>query len=333
MQKYARFLPDPFTLALVGTVVLAALLPAEGQAATIVNYLGIGAIALLFFLHGARLSRESIIAGIAHWRLQLMILGSTFVLFPILGWILPHVLPGALTNEEWLGVLFICTLPSTVQSSIAFTSIARGNVAAAICAATASNMIGIVATPILVALVLRIHGAEISLAQAWKILLQLVVPFAAGNLLRPWLAAWAQRNKKLLAVSDRGSILLIVYAAFSEAVTAGIWHQFPPMSLVVLLLVNGLLLAIVLLANAYGSRALGFSKEDEIAIVFCGSKKSLTTGIPMANVLFAGTTAGVIVLPLMLFHQMQLMACAILARRYAARKSDEAAGSVPAIAE
>ncbi|MGP0060101.1 MAG: bile acid:sodium symporter family protein [Beijerinckiaceae bacterium] len=332
MQRYARFLPDPFTIALVGTVVLAALLPAEGQAATFVNDLGIFAIALLFFLHGARLPREAIIAGIVHWRLQLMILGSTFVLFPILGWILPHLLPGALTSEEWLGVMFVCTLPSTVQSSIAFTSIARGNVAAAICAATASNMVGIVATPVLVALVLRIHGAEISLAQAWKILLQLVVPFAAGNILRPWLAGWAQRNRKLLAVTDRGSILLIVYAAFSEAVVGGIWHKFPPTSLVVLVLVNGLLLAIVLLVTAFGSRALGFCKEDEIAIVFCGSKKSLMAGIPMANVLFAGMTAGVIVLPLMLFHQMQLIACAVLARRYAARQGGEAA-NLPAVAE
>ncbi len=332
MQRYSRFLPDPFTVALVGTVVLAAMLPAEGQAAVIANGLGIFAIALLFFLHGARLSREAIVAGIVHWRLQLMILASTFVLFPILGWILPHLLTSALTNEEWLGVMFVSTLPSTVQSSIAFASIARGNVAAAICAATASNMVGIIATPVLVALVLRIHGAEISLAQAWKILLQLVVPFAAGNFLRPWLAGWAQRNRKFLAITDRGSILLIVYAAFSEAVVAGIWHKFPLASLVILVLVNGLLLAAVLSATALGSRALGFSKEDEIAIVFCGSKKSLTAGIPMANVLFAGTIAGVIVLPLMLFHQMQLMACAILARRYAARKSIEA-GNMPAIVE
>jgi solute carrier family 10 (sodium/bile acid cotransporter), member 7 len=332
MKQYARFLPDPFTLALVGTVVLAALLPAEGQAATLVNYLGIFAIALLFFLHGARLSREAIVAGIVHWRLQLMILASTFALFPILGWLLPHLLPNALTPEEWLGVMFVCTLPSTVQSSIAFTSIARGNIAAAICAATASNMVGIVATPILVTLVLRVQGAEISLAQAWKILLQLVAPFALGNILRPWIAEWAQRNRKILAVTDRGSILLIVYAAFSEAVVGGIWQKFPLASLVLLLVVNALLLAIVLTATAFGSRALGFVKEDEIAIVFCGSKKSLTTGIPMANVLFGSTAAGAIVLPLMLFHQIQLIACAFLARRYAMRGGAESAG-VPAVAE
>lgn len=332
MQTYARFLPDPFTLALVGTVVLAAFLPAEGQAATLVDDLGIVAIALLFFLHGARLSREAIIAGIVHWRLQLMILASTFVLFPIFGWLLSHGLPGALTKEEWLGVMFVCTLPSTVQSSIAFTSIARGNVAAAICAATASNMIGIVATPILVALVLRIHGAEISLAQAWKILLQLLAPFIAGNLLRPWLADWAARNRKLLAVTDRGSILLIFYAAFSAAVAGGIWHKFPPTSLALLVAMNGLLLAAVLATTAYASRGFGFCKEDEIAIVFCGSKKSLTAGIPMANVLFGATTAGVIVLPLILFHQIQLMVCAVLARRYATRESPDA-GNLPAVAE
>jgi sodium/bile acid cotransporter 7 len=184
-----------------------------------------------------------------------------------------------------------------------------------------------------VTLVLQVQGAEMSLAQAWKILLQLVAPFVAGNLLRPWLATWAQSNKKLLSITDRGSILLIVYAAFSESVVEGIWHKFPPISLVVLIAVNALLLGIVLLATAFGSRALRFVKEDEIAIVFCGSKKSLTTGIPMANVLFGATTAGVVVLPLMLFHQMQLMACAVLARRYATRQSPEKAGALPAVAE
>jgi solute carrier family 10 (sodium/bile acid cotransporter), member 7 len=332
MKSYARFLPDTFTLALVGTVILATLAPAEGEAATAVKYLGIFAIALLFFLHGARLPREAIIAGIGHWRLQLSILCSTFILFPILGFLLSRLLPGILPTEEWLGVMFVCTLPSTVQSSIAFTSIARGNVAAAICAATASNMFGIVLTPILVTAVLQVHGAEMSLDQVWKILLQLVAPFVAGNLLRPWLASWAQRNKKLLSITDRGSILLIVYAAFSEAVVEGIWHKFPPVSLFILIAVNALLLGIVLATTAFGSRALGFNKEDEIAIVFCGSKKSLTTGIPMANVLFGATTAGIIVLPLMLFHQMQLMACAVLARRYAMRTSKEAS-ILPAVAE
>jgi solute carrier family 10 (sodium/bile acid cotransporter), member 7 len=298
MQSYARFLPDPFAPALIGTVILAAVLPAQGQAAVIVGYLGIFAIGLLFFLNGARLPREAIRAGIAHWRLQLAILASTFALFPLFGWLLQHLMPGALTTEEWLGVMFVCTLPSTVQSSIAFTSIARGNVAAAICAATASNMAGIVLTPILVTLVLRVPGAEMSLAQAWKILLQLVAPFVLGNLLRPWIAGWAQQNRRLLAVTDRGSILLIVYAAFSESVVGGIWRNFPPATLAVLLVVNALLLAAVLAATAFGSRALGFVKQDEIAIVFCGSKKSLMAGIPMANVLFGATTAGVIVLPL-----------------------------------
>jgi solute carrier family 10 (sodium/bile acid cotransporter), member 7 len=237
-----------------------------------------------------------------------------------------------LTREAWLGVMFLCTLSSTVQSSIAFTSIARGNVAAAICAATASNVIGIVATPILVTLVLHVQGAEFSVTQAVHIFVQLAVPFAAGNLLRPWILGWFKRNARFMGFIDRGSILMIVYAAFSEAVVGGVWTKVPPASLLLLVLINGVLLAMVLAVTAFGCRALGFSKEDEIAIVFCGSKKSLMAGVPMANVLFPATTAGVILLPVMLFHQMQLMVCAVLARRYAQRK-DPAAGSLPAVAE
>lgn len=277
------------------------------------------AIAALFFLQGARLSRQAVISGATHWRLHLLILASTFALFPVLGLLLRAIVPGVLSPPLWLGVLFVCALPSTVQSSIAFTSIGHGNVPAAICAATASNLIGILLTPILVSLLLSLHGGGISGSEIWKIVLQLLVPFAAGQVLRPVIGEWAQRNRKILAVTDRSSILLVVYTAFSEAVVQGIWHQLPPARFATLVIIDGVILTLVLLATTYGSRAFGFSRRDEVAIVFCGSKKTLASGVPMANVLFAGPTVGMTVLPLMIFHQMQLMICAWLARRYAAK--------------
>jgi sodium/bile acid cotransporter 7 len=155
--------------------------------------------------------------------------------------------------------------------------------------------------------------------EIWKIFLQLLAPFIAGHLLRPWVGEWAARNRRLLSYTDRGSILLVVYTAFSEAVIQGIWQQLPISRLLILVLVNAVILAAILAFTTYGSRLLGFRKPDEIAIVFCGSKKSLASGIPMANVLFAGSAIGMTVLPLMIFHQMQLMVCAVLARKYAER--------------
>jgi sodium/bile acid cotransporter 7 len=314
-----RYAPDPFILALIGAVAIATVLPCRGEAARAFGWATTAAIGLLFFLHGVRLPRDAVLAGLGHWRLHLVILAATFVLFPVVGLALAKLVPGLLPAPLWIGVLFVCALPSTVQSSIAFTSIARGDVPAAISAATASNLVGIALTPLVASLLLRSHGSGASLGQVWKVVLELLVPFAAGHLLRPWLGDWADRHRRLTAISDRGSILLAVYTAFSAAVVQGIWRQLPPERLAALVLVLAGLLAAALLATTWGARLLGFSKEDEIAIVFCGSKKSLASGVPMANVLFAGPSVGMTVLPLMIFHQMQLMVCAALARRYAAR--------------
>src|SRR6266404_2296751 len=157
-MRLSRFLPDRFTVALVLTVALASLLPCQGVGARLFAILADAAIALLFFLHGARLSREAAIAGLTHWRLHLTVLASTFVLFPLMGLLLHPVLSPLVKPALYACVLFLCTLPSTVQSSIAFTSIARGNVSAAICAASASSLLGIFLTPLLVGLILHVHG-------------------------------------------------------------------------------------------------------------------------------------------------------------------------------
>jgi sodium/bile acid cotransporter 7 len=319
LQALRRWAPDPFIIALLASVGLASVLPCRGQAATAFGWLTNAAIALLFFMHGVRLSRDAVLGGLGHWRLHLAILAATFLVFPALGLLMSRLAPGLLPQPLWLGVLFVCALPSTIQSSIAFTSIARGNVPAAIGAATLSNVLGVLLTPVLVSLLMSLHGAGASLSQVWKVVAQLLAPFVAGQLLRPWLFAWADRHKRLTTLSDRGSILLAVYTSFSAAVVQGLWRQLPLASLAVLVILLAVLLAIVLAATTWGARTLGFSREDEIAIVFCGSKKSLATGVPMANVLFAGGAVGMTVLPLMIFHQMQLMACAALARRYAAR--------------
>ena len=320
-----RLALDAFTIGLLGMVLLASLVPASGSAAVILGHVTTFAIALLFFLHGAKLSREALIAGIAHWRLHLLVLASTFVMFPLMGLALQPLALALLTPELTMGILFLCVLPSTVQSSIAFTALARGNVAAAVCSASASNFIGIFLTPLLVgALVLQgTAGAGGSgLDQVLKIVVQLLLPFVAGQLLRPWIGAFIDRHKPVLRYVDQGSILLVVYTAFSESVVEGLWQHISGWTLAVLIGLSCLMLAIALGLAAWTSRRLGFSKEDEITIVFCGSKKSLASGVPMAKVLFAPSALGMIILPLMLFHQIQLMVCAVLAQRWARRVSE-----------
>jgi sodium/bile acid cotransporter 7 len=315
---------DPYIAAIVGMVCLASVLPVHDTGAVIAGHATTGAIALLFFLHGARLAPQAALAGARHWRLHVVVLVSTFVLFPALALGARAVAPNLLTPTLWTGLVLLSVLPSTVQSSIAFTSIARGNVPAALCAATASNLLGMLLTPLLAGVLLSSHGG-FSLKAVGDILVQLLLPFAAGQLARPLIGEWAQRNRTLLGLVDRGSILLVVYTAFSEAVAQGIWHQLGLEDLGRLLAVDAALLAVVLAITTYGSRLLGFSRADEVTIVFCGSKKSLSSGLPMATVLLAGQSVGVIVLPLMLFHQIQLMVCAWLAKRYA-----NASATIPA---
>jgi sodium/bile acid cotransporter 7 len=306
---------DPYIASILGMVALASAIPATGVGMTVAGDAGTAMIGAMFFLQGARLSPQAALAGARHWRLHVVVLGSTFLLFPTIGLAARAVAPDLLTPPLWAGLLLLCVLPSTVQSSIAFTSIARGNVAAALCAATASNLFGILLTPMLAGLVLRAHGG-FSTDGIADIVLQLLLPFFAGQIARPWINAWVSRHKKLTGLVDRGSILLIVYVAFSEGVTHDIWHQLDAAQFGTLLLLDVALLGAVLATTYAGSRLLGFNRADHLTIVFCGSKKSLASGLPMASVLFAGQSLGLIVLPLMLFHQIQLMVCAALARRW-----------------
>ncbi|SDS98878.1 solute carrier family 10 (sodium/bile acid cotransporter), member 7 [Halopseudomonas litoralis] len=315
-----RFMPDNFTLCLIAAMATASLLPVQGEVAVVFGWVTNLAIALLFFMHGAKLSRDAIWAGATHWRLHLVVFGCTFLLFPLLGLALKPILAPLMGHELYLGMLFLCALPATVQSAIAFTSLARGNVAAAVCSAATSSLLGIFLTPLLVMLLMGAEGGSgDTLDAVWQITLQLLLPFVAGQFARRWIGHWVGRNKLWLKNVDQGSILLVVYGAFSAAVVEGLWQSTPLLQLGGLVLACCILLALVLVLVEQLSRRLGFNVEDRITILFAGSKKSLATGVPMAQVLFAGASMGAMILPLMIFHQIQLMVCAVLAERYARR--------------
>jgi solute carrier family 10 (sodium/bile acid cotransporter), member 7 len=306
---------EPFVLMLLGTVLLASLLPPVGRAAIVFGWAADAGIVLLFFLHGARLSRDAIVEGLRNWRLHLAVFATTFALFPLLGIAVAHLPLLAPTLAG--GFLFLTLLPS-----IAFTSIARGNVAAAVCSASFSNLAGIVLTPALVALTMQgmagAGQAHVSLAQAEGIVLQLLAPFVIGHLMRPLVGAWIARRRALVTTVDRGSILLVVYTAFGAAVADGLWRRVTGGDLAMLLALCAALLAVVLAVTWYGAKALRLPRGDAIVLLFCGSKKSLAAGVPMAGVLFPAAQVGLAILPVMLFHQTQLIACAVIARRLGA---------------
>ncbi|MBO9375646.1 bile acid:sodium symporter [Sphingomonas histidinilytica] len=310
---------DPFLVLLTLTIVVASLLPARGVAVGLFEGLTDAAIVLLFFLHGAKLSRQAVLAGIGNWRLHLLVLAASFLLFPLLGWVLAWGARGLTTPEILSGMLYLSLLPSTVQSSIAFTAMAGGNVPAAVCSASLSNITGIVLTPLMVGLLIEVQGSApgVSLDAIEAIMLQLLLPFVAGHLLRPWIGGFLDRHRKLLMPVDRSSILLVVYTAFSAAVVNGIWQRTEAADLLMILGLSAVLLAVVMAVNLFVARRLHLPRGDEIVLLFCGSKKSLVSGVPMAGAIFAPAQVGVIILPLMIFHQLQLFVCALVAARYA----------------
>lgn len=332
MGLLAKLRIDGFIIAILAAVGVAALLPASGRAEDVLDGVVIAAIAILFFLYGARMEPAEAVAGLRHWRLHVTILCFTFVVFPLIGLGLRPIAPHVIGETLTVGVLFLCVVPSTVQSSIAFTSIARGNVAGAIVSATASNILGVFLTPLLVILLISTTGGvTISGMAIVDICLQILLPFILGQLSRPLTAHWVSRRAKLLKFTDRGTIVLVVYAAFSKGMDEGIWSLVGVTDVLILVALSIALVTGLLWLTRFTAERLGFSRQDQIAIQFCGTKKSLATGVPMAAIIFSGGALGAIVLPLMIFHQVQLMICSVLASRYA-RQADAAAGdsSTPA---
>jgi len=316
-----RLLPDRFILWLLATLVLASVLPVTGRAAAALDAATLVAIFALFFLHGVRLPPEALVSGITHWRLHAAILAITFLLFPLAGLGLAALLPGLLSPMLWTGLLFLCALPSTVQSSIAYTSLAGGNVAGAVAAAAFSNLVGVFLTPLIVSMILEAQGARIDAAGIGKIVLLLFFPFLLGHMFRPWSFPLVKDRPRLTTFVDKGTILLAVYGAFSAAAAEGLWQRLPPAQFAALTLLCALLLAVILAAAWTLGRLGKFSDGDRAAILFCGSVKSLASGVPMARILLPGAAAGMVILPVMLFHTLQLIVCAAMAGRMAAQNA------------
>lgn len=313
---------DRFTILLVGMVLLATFFPVSGQAAQYFNTLTTVAIAILFFLHGAKLSREAVIEGILHWKMHVLVFAFTFLIFPVIGLLAKPILLPLLGQQLYWGFLFMCFLPSTVQSSIAFTSVAKGNVAGAVCSASFSNLIGMFITPVLVSFFIlgqSQHGFDPT-TSIIQITLLLLVPFILGQLLRPYIFPYMAKVPSIVKAFDQGSILMVVYGAFSGAVVAGLWHQVSWKTLLILTIACSVLLTIIMLLALYLPRALGFNRADQVTVFFCSSKKTLASGVPMTQILFIGQPLGMIVLPIMIFHQIQLMVCGVIANYWAKSK-------------
>lgn len=312
---------DIYMLLLLATVVAGVALPAQGIAAVGLRHVTFWAVALLFFLYGAKLDPAAVRKGLTNWRLQGLAFGATYLMFPLIGLALAGIFGPLLGTTVTLGLLFLAVLPSTVQSSIAFTSIAGGNVPAAICAASVSNLVGVVLTPVLVAVLLHQGDGGVSFDAVSKIGIQILLPFIIGQILRPWLGGFLTRHKVLTMIVDRGSIILIVYSAFSAGTVSGVWAAIPLTTLLTLFAVIWIFLAIVMGATVATGKLSGLGYPDRAVLFYCGSTKSLASGLPIATALFAPDIVGAIVLPLMIYHMSQLLVCAFVSQKAALHQS------------
>ncbi|MBK8858288.1 MAG: bile acid:sodium symporter [Opitutaceae bacterium] len=313
-------IPDWFTPAMLLAVALAWIWPAGGADGGVLHgeWLTKAGVALIFFLYGLSLSFTALRAGALHWRLHLVVQGMTFLAFPLLGLALDFITRGWLSAEMRLGFVFLCVLPSTISSSVALTAAAGGNVAAAVFNATLSSLIGVVLTPLWIGFYLRSGGQGGPLGPVVMDLVRwLLLPMAVGQACRPWLAAWAARQKARLHIADRLVILLIIYTSFCNSVQNGLWQGRGWSLLLLTLGVCALLFTTAMLLTAWVSRLLGFDWPDRITAMFCGSKKTLASGVPMANLIFAGQPVlGLVLLPIMVYHSMQLLVSGVLAARW-----------------
>jgi sodium/bile acid cotransporter 7 len=333
LAQIKRSLKDWFLLGMISGVVLASAFPTLGSTGGLLRidrFADVG-IFLIFFFHGLALSPQSLKAGMLRLKLHVAVQVFTFCVFPVLGLVALAAFGRWIPSDLMLGFFYLCALPSTISSSVAMTAIAKGNVPAAIFNATLSSLLGIFATPLIVSLVASTSGQGLSIQDAMlNIAKLLLLPFVVGQLARPVLWRWFKPYEKHINNFDRVVILLLVLQAFSDSVRSGLWTRHGPAMLLLAMTGAGVFLAIVLFLTWRTGRLLGFDTEDEITLVFCGSKKTLASGVPMAKLLFgAHPGLGVIVLPIMFYHQIQLFVCSGLAARYA-RRFETSAATAPA---
>lgn len=307
-----RIFPDRFVPVLLATILLASLLPVRGAAVPFAQALSTAAIIFLFFLNGVRLPRDEVLHGVRNWKLQSAAFSFCFGAMALFGLALQAATLSLLPAALALGFLFLGILPSAVQSATAASSMAGGNVAASVVAAAVLNLSGVVVAPLLFAALAGSAG-ELSGSAALRIVAILLVPFIIGQFAQRWLRPWVLAHKGVATLMDRSAIAIAVYVAFSAAVIAGIWNQLDGREIAI---VCAAVTAMLMLSFG-GAWILGgllkLRRPDRITLLFAGAQKSIAVGAPLAATLFAPAIAGMVLVPILVYHMAQLILSAWIA--------------------
>jgi sodium/bile acid cotransporter 7 len=310
---------NAFFFLMIGTIFIAWLFPPLGVAESPLHLPAIAGygVSVIFFFYGAKLSPENIVNGLSKWRLHLMVQLSTFVLFPVTIVLLRLIFEDYFTSLIGMGIFYLAALPSTVTSSVVMVSIARGNIAAAIFNASVSSILGIFITPLLMSSVLEKSTSGFDISHTIiHLCLQVLLPVVLGLFLHHKLGKWVTHYKTTLRNFDQAIILLIVYTSFCESFAGQMFDNF---SLSEIFILGGMMLTLFLVIFSLMdllSIWMKFKREDRITVIFCGSKKSLVQGAVMGKVIFPDQAIlGVVLLPLMVYHALQLLVGSTIAKR------------------
>ncbi|MFO7720835.1 MAG: bile acid:sodium symporter [Gillisia sp.] len=305
-----------FIIALFGAIILAYLAPTALRNFPLEIIIDIG-IGLIFFFYGLKLAPADLKLGFLNYPSHILIQLTTFVLFPLLTFLFIPVFEGGIQSELWLALFFLGVLPSTVSSSVVMVAIAKGNLPTAIFNASISGLIGILVTPLWLSLFLMKTGDFAIVAIITKLLLQIVFPLLIGLLLQRWLGNFARKNGRKLSLFDKSVIILIVYSSFSNSFNSNLLESIKMMDLLKISIIVVILFFAVYGITGYACKLLGFNLRDTITVRFAGTKKSLVHGSVMAKIIFGSSASlGLLLLPIMLYHVLQLLLVAVFAERY-----------------
>ncbi|MGJ8593807.1 MAG: bile acid:sodium symporter family protein [Aquaticitalea sp.] len=318
---------DKFVLAIIITIVFAYLFPQWGKVDSEIplNTISTIGISLIFFFYGLKLSPSKLKDGLKNWKLHLLVQASTFLLFPLLVLLVRPLIQNEAQETIWLAFFFLAALPSTVSSSVVMVSMAKGNVPAAIFNASISGIIGVALTPLWMGLFVSEIQSDYDFTEIYiKLVLQIIVPVILGLLLQRFYGAFAQKHSSKLTTFDKSVILLIIYKSFAESFESNIFSTVSIFDLAIILLGVILLFLSVFYLSGFLGKKLYLNKEDQITAQFCGTKKSLVHGTVFSKILFGNmATIGILLLPLMVFHAVQIVIISIVASKFGMRQTDK----------
>ncbi|XP_035148768.1 sodium/bile acid cotransporter 7 isoform X9 [Callithrix jacchus] len=318
MRLLERMRKDWFMIGIVLAIAGAKLEPSIGvnggplKPEITVSYI---AVATIFFNSGLSLKTEELTSALVHLKLHLFIQIFTLAFFPATIWLFLQLLSITPINE-WLlkGLQTVGCMPPPVSSAVILTKAVGGNEAAAIFNSAFGSFLGIVITPLLLLLFLGSSSSVPFTSIFSQLFMTVVVPLIIGQIVRRYIKDWLERKKPPFGAVSSSVLLMIIYTTFCDTFSNPNIDLDKFSLVLILVIIFSIQLSFMLLTFIFSTRNnSGFTPADTVAIIFCSTHKSLTLGIPMLKIVFAGHEhLSLISVPLLIYHPAQILLGSVL---------------------